>query len=142
MNYRELKEINQKQFNNFPMGFAFSREQFTKEMERLGVTSEADLIGIGGGGFIRATDKAAFLAMLEETAARIQQEIDADPDGMGFVKDMFYEELANHEYCISCDLTDTLEALGYTAQEVNDNEKLRRGLMAAIKEYGAENHGF
>lgn len=137
MNYAEVKEQNQQQFNSFPMGFAFTREQLAQQMQRLGVDSEADLISIGGGGFIRATDKAAFLAMLEETQERLQKEIDADPDGMGFVKQMFYTELANHEYCLTNDLTDTLEAVGYTAEEVNGNEKLRAGLMAAIDAYKA-----
>lgn len=135
--YRELKKINQDEFNAFPMGFAFSKDQLKAEMERLGVQSEADLIGIGGGGFIRKADRAAFLELLERTQDRIQKAIDEDPDGLGFVADMFFEELANHEYCITRDLTDTLEALGYTAEEIEQSPKLKAGLMEAIFQYNA-----
>lgn len=135
--YEELKAQNQKQFNSFPVGFAFSKQQLNEEMQRLGVDSEADLIGIGGGGFIRATDKAAFLAMLEETRERLQNEIDADTDGSGFIKQMFYTELANHEYCISGNLAETLDACGMTLQEVQESDKLKNGLQLALNEYAA-----
>ena len=137
MNYRELKEQNQQDFNAFPMGFAFSRDQLAAEMERLGVQNEADLIGIGGGGFIRKTDRAAFLELLERTQDRIQEAIDADPDGREFVADMIETELADHEYCITNDLTDTLEALGFTAEEIEQSPKLKTGLTEAVKNYRA-----
>ena len=138
--YEAVKEQNQKQFNSFPLGFAFNREQLKEGMQRLGVENEADLIGIGGGGFIRATDRAAFLALLEETQERIQKEIDNDQDGSGFIKEMFFTELANHEYCISGNLGEVLEACGMTLQELEASPKLKNGLQLALKEY--ETAGF
>ena len=50
-------------------------------------------------------------------------------------RSMFETELANHEYCITNDLTDTLEALGYTAEEIEQSPKLKTGLTEAIKNY-------
>ena len=55
---------------------------------------------------------------------------------------MFYSELTNHEYGYTRDLTDTLEALGYTADDVNADKRLIKGLYNAtkqiIKEYEEE----
>ena len=137
MNYEEVKELNQQDFNAFPLGFAFNERQLKESMERLGVTSENELLSIGGGGFIRKTDRAAFLDLLERTGQRVKDGIDSDPDGLGFIKGMFFTELANHEYCYSGDLSETLEAVGITMQEIEESPKLAAGLKAALQEYAA-----
>ena len=53
--YAELREKHQKEFDKFPMKFAFSDKQFKEAMESLGLTeNDTDkIIGIGAGGFIR-----------------------------------------------------------------------------------------
>ena len=47
---------------------------------------------------------------------------------------MFKYELNNQEYCITYDLTDTLEALHLTLEEIESNKNLRIGLKLALKE--------
>lgn len=48
---------------------------------------------------------------------------------------MFYTELANHEYCITYDLTDTIYALGLSVDEINADKRLLHGLNKAVKQY-------
>lgn len=129
--YRELKEKQQAEFNNFPIKFAFSREQEQRGLEELGLRSVDEAIGIGGGGFIRESDKQAFYDMLN----RLDKEHTQMLDNPKYVVDMFKYELANHEYGYTFDLEPTLEACGLTIEEVNNNLILKKGLAAALEEY-------
>ena len=133
--YMELKNKIQKEVDEFPMGFAFSNEQFEKMKEELGVKEDNELLSIGAGGFIRKTDKEAFNELFNNKAKRIDEAIAEDKTGEGFIKDMFLYELANHEYCITYDLEDTLYALDLTYDEVMNDERLLRGLTLAKNEY-------
>lgn len=133
--YMELKNKIQKEVDEFPMGFAFSNEQFEKMKEELGVKEDSELLSIGAGGFIRKTDKEAFNELFNNKAKRIDEAIAEDKTGEGFIKDMFLYELANHEYCVTYDLEDTLYALDLTYDEVMNDERLLRGLTLAKNEY-------
>lgn len=129
--YKELKEKQQAEFDNFPIKFAFSREQEKKGLEELGLASANEAIGIGGGGFIRESDKQAFYDMLEKFDKEHTQML----ENPKYVVDMFKYELANHEYGYTYDLEPTLEACGLTIEEVNNNLILKKGLAAALEEY-------
>lgn len=133
--YAELKNNLQKEFDAFPFGFAFSNEQFEKMKEELGVKENSELISIGAGGFIRKTDEKALDELINGKEKRIKEAIASDPTGEGFIKDMFLYELANHEYCITYDLRDTLEALDLTINEVMEDPRLKLGLELARNEY-------
>ncbi|NYC95062.1 hypothetical protein DFN09_003049 [Clostridium acetobutylicum] len=59
--YIEMKRKHQKEVNNFPMFFAFSKEQFKEGMKKLGLEpSETNKIYKFGntGGFYKRTDSA------------------------------------------------------------------------------------
>lgn len=135
--YVEMKERHQKEVNNFPMNFAFSDEQFKRAMEELGLT-ENDLdkvVSIGAGGFIRKTDVKAYKEMGERQYKEFREAIEKDKVGDGFIKEMFLYELANHEYIITREIDDTLDALGLTDNDIRNNNNLRTGLLLAEKEY-------
>ena len=65
--YREMRERQQKEFNAFPLAFAFNEDQFEQGMNRLGLdVSETDKIySIGAGGFMRKSDSEAFHEMFD-----------------------------------------------------------------------------
>lgn len=135
--YVEMKERHQKEVNEFPMKFAFSDEQFKRAMEELGLT-ENDLdkvVSIGAGGFIRKTDVKAYKEMGERQYKEFREAIEKDKVGDGFIKEMFLYELANHEYIITREIDDTLDALGLTDNDIRNNNNLRTGLLLAEKEY-------
>lgn len=130
--YEEYRERTQKRYNEFPQGFAFSSKQLEEQMRKLGVTDKSELISIGYGGFIRKTDKQAYLEMIRETNEEKNKLIADDKDGSGFIFDMFYSELNNNEYSYTYDIEDTLDALGYTEEDIQNDKRLANGLSKAI----------
>jgi hypothetical protein len=142
--YKVMKEKHQEEINEFPMFFAFSKEQFEKGMTNFGL--QADDVGeisrLGDtGGFIKRTDAAMFREMSNRHEQEMQAAIDNDTTGEGFIFDMFFYELANHEYVYTNDVTDTLEALSTTEAQVNLSDKLRHGLEKAINALCVEDSG-
>ena len=139
--YQEMKDRQQKEFDAFPIGAAFSNQQFQQMMEKWSLTvNDTDKIcSIGGGCYIRKTDKEALCALINRLNNEKENAIAADLTGDGFIFDMFVYELANHEYCITYDLEDTLDALGLTPEEVNADKRLSYALNKAIKHY-LKNH--
>ena len=135
--YTALKDRQQKELNAFPLGAAFSNQQFAGMMAAWDLTEhDADKIySIGSGCYLRRSDSQAFHEMLERFDREIAAEIAGDPTGDGFIQDMFYAELANHEYCITYDLTDTLYALGLPLEQINADKRLVRGLQKSEKQY-------
>ena len=133
--YIELKNTIQKEINQFPIGFAFSKEQLEQTKRNWNISDNDELVSIGGGGFIRKTDRDAFTVLLSRSNAAIAEAIAADQDGTGFIKDMFLAELANHEYCYTGDLTDTLDAVGLSVDKIKADPALLNGLQLALKAY-------
>lgn len=136
--YIEMKERHQKEVNAFPMQFAFSKAQFEEGMKRLGLEPhETDKIYRLGdsGGFYRRTDSDALRELFDRHEAERTKAIDEDTDGTGYINDMFYYELGNHEYCITMDVEDTFAALGLSADEVMSSPALKAGFKAARKQY-------
>lgn len=131
--YKELKEKHQQAINNFPMMFAFSKKQFAEGMEKLGLkeTDTDKIYSIGAGGYIRKEDSKKFHELIDQHDAEMKEAVNQDLDGTGFIFDMFYYELGNHEYCYTRDISDTLNALGYTIEEVRADKKLLQGLNLA-----------
>lgn len=135
--YQELKDRQQKEFNSFPIGFAFNDKQFKDQMERLGLTeNDTDkIVSISAGGFIKKDDVKEFNNLMKKFGKEMKTEIDKDKDGSGFIKDMFLYELGNHEYIITGSLTDTFSALGLKIDDIIKSSKLKNGLELAKKEY-------
>jgi len=132
--YISLKNEIEKRYNEFPCMFAFNNEQFKEGLKKLNAEVN-EICSLGAGGYIRKSDIQKFKDLIKWANNAQADAIKADPDGTGYIKDMFLYELGNHEYCITCDLSDTLRALGLKFSEVQKDEKLKRGLSLAIKEY-------
>lgn len=137
MTYEELKNKHQKEMNAFPMGACFSDAQFEEMMAKWGLTVEDTdkILRIGSGCYIRKCDREAFREMFNRFEKETTEAFAADKDGDGYIYQMCLYELANHEYCITYDLEDTLDALGMTYEQVNADARLLHGLKKAIKDY-------
>lgn len=135
--YERIKNRHQREINAFPMGIAFNKKQFAEMLKTLGLTiyDTDKILSIGNGCYIRKTDKEEFSRMLSRHKKEIAFYIAHDKTGAGFIYDMFLYELANNEFCITCDLTDTIEALGLTIEKINKDRRLRYGLKKAKSEY-------
>lgn len=135
--YLELKNNNQKRFNDFSKNyiywiFAFSSKGFEYKLKEHGLTKD-EIISIGAGGFIKKEHKELYLKEMNRLHANNEFKQVKDDDVE--VKKAFIYELANHEYCITYDLDDTLEALGTTEEEIKKDTRLKKILKEAINEY-------
>ena len=136
-NYDKLREIHQARFDSWAndhMFFAFNMEQFREGMARLGLDPEKDqgkIYQISGGGYYRKEDAAALHEIIEKNHSELQEAIQADQTGEGFIYEMFCSELFNHEYGYTEDLTDTLDALGMDPETIDSNPALSHGLAKA-----------
>ena len=137
MTYKALKERQQQEINAFPFIWAFNESQLADGMRRLGLDPEKDkdkLCNIGGGGIIRKADADAMRAMFDRHRRELQEAIAADKTGDGFIYDMFYTELANHEYSYTMDLGEGIAACGLTVEQINEDPALIHGLKKAADE--------
>lgn len=134
--YDEVKNRHQKRVNDFPLGFAFSNEQFKDMMEKWGLEEKDTdkILSIGGGGFIRKTDLEEYNKMWDEIRKENKDLIEQDKTGDGYIKDMFVSELENHEYGYTYELDDTLDALELTREQIANSPSLSHGLELAKKE--------
>ena len=131
--YKELKNKHQEKVNNFPMFFAFSNQQFEEGMKSLGLDpSETDkLYKAGGtGGFYLKTDAERLFKMFDNHRQEMKEARKTDDQ---FLFDMFNYELSNHEYVITYNINDALDALGLTIEKVNNNPKYKKALDRACK---------
>lgn len=131
--YLTLKEKHQKEINEFPFGFCFNKQQFNEMMANWGLTPEDTdkIYSIGGGGYIRKSDSEAMNEMFdrherEVAAARAENKDD-------YLYNMFNYELANHEYGYTYDVTDTLDAIGLTMEEIEADERMLEAFKRAKK---------
>ena len=134
--YVVLKESQQKEINAFPLKFAFSQKQFEEGMIELGLEPDDidKITGIGvGGGFCLRTDYHKLAELLDRHKKELNDAISNDSTGKGFIFDMFYHELANHEYCVTFDEEPALDALGLTWGDIDADERLSHGLYLAKK---------
>lgn len=107
MKYSDFKKLREAGVNNFPMFFAFDNSAFERGKEKLGVKDNSELLSIGAGGFIRKADRQDFQSVLGSDKKALKTFL-KEPDQ--FLDALIYE-LNNHEYCVTCDPTDALEAL-------------------------------
>ncbi len=131
--YKQMRDRQQAEFNMLPIKFAFNMEQFERNMAEWGLTKDdTDKISkIPYGGFALKTDIPAIKECLTRHTSEFKEAVAADKDGTGFIKSMFLHELYNHEYGYTLEIEDTLEALGYSFEDIESNEALKRGLRDA-----------
>lgn len=135
--YEAMQKRHQQEVNAFPIKWAFNNQQLEQGMRELGLNPSQtnEIVGIGGGGFIRRSDKQAFIDMFKRQNAEQKTALAAQKNGDEYAYQMFLHELGNHEYVITGDLSDTLYACGLSAEQINNDPKLRKALARAIKDY-------
>ena len=135
--YEAMQKRHQQEVNAFPMKWAFNNQQLEQGMRELGLNPSQtnEIVGIGGGGFIRKRDRQAFIDLFKRQNAEQKAALAAQKTGDEYAYQMFLHELGNHEYVITGDLSDTLDACGLSAEQINNDPKLRKALARAIKDY-------
>tara|TARA_B100000963_G_scaffold111000_1_gene96601 strand:- start:3917 stop:4333 length:417 start_codon:yes stop_codon:yes gene_type:complete len=116
--YSQFKTRQQSAFEHFKGTFyAFSDKQYDEGLEKLGITREEatnKLTTFGGGGFI-LKDR---LNELEKLAYNFELERQNAFKDDNFLINALVYELINHEYCITYDEQDALDALGLSVEDI------------------------
>ena len=134
--YAGMRKRQQEEFNALPLGFAFSQKQFDEMMRDWGLDPEKDrdkIYRIPAGGYVQKKDADLLHQTAERHDAELTAAIAEDKTGDGFIYQMFLAELADHEYGYTGDADDTLDALGYTMEQVRADKRLLRGFEKARK---------
>jgi hypothetical protein len=142
--YKILKDIHQAEVNALPIKFAFGKEQFKKCMDEWGLKEHQTdkLYGLGDtGGFYLRSDAEGIQNTFKRHSQELKMAIAENTNGT-FVVDMFSYELNNHEYGYTRDLTDTLQALDLTLDEIKQNKVLSDSLDKAIEFVCRDNNLF
>jgi hypothetical protein len=131
--YLEMKKQHEEEFNNFPIAWAFNKEQFNEGMAKLGLepTDLNSIVSVFGGGFIRRENSKDLLKMMARQEIELYKNIEEDTDGTGFAFEMLNYELSNHEYNYTRDEQPTLDALGLGETEFQRYPQLQTALKNA-----------
>ena len=135
--YRELRDRQQKEFNELPLGFAFSDKQFDEMMGKWGLDPEKDLdkiYRIPGGGFIQKKDHKHFHEVLDRHNAEMEAAKTADEDGTGFLYQMFRDEPDNNKLNAVLDLADAYAEHEYEKRKKSEKVQWGKDVCAAAGE--------
>lgn len=130
--YNQFKKRHSEEMNNFEeIFFAFSNQQFKEGMEKLGLNEKdtQKVYSIGNGGIILKEKAKEFHAMINRFSNELKENLKNDD----FLLDALSYELANHEYCITYDLTDTLDCLELELKDIKP-EILKLAKQSALQE--------
>lgn len=128
--YQALKARQADELNKFEgIFFAFSNEQFEEGMVGLGLTKAdtSKIVSIGAGGFILKERVGEFAEMFKRHAKEKKQRKQDEK----FLLEMLVYELRNHEYCITYDTTDALNALGLKKEDI-DTKLMKQAVALAV----------
>ena len=128
MMYREFKEMKQKEFNALPTMFAFSMKQLEEQMKQYNATKE-EIVSLGAGMFMRKQD-VFLLDSWEAKMEAMQNELMKNDE---FVLSAFLYELRNHEYIITYEVEDALEALDLSVDIVKQDKRLLKLINKAMR---------
>lgn len=131
--YQELKQKHFEELNNFPFLVAFDSIGLGFGLKKLGLkpTDTDKITLVNKSVFVKNEDVQAWKEMIARHKKETREAIKNDKTGTGFIYDMFFSELNNHEYGYTFDDIDTIESLGYSREDIEKNSALKNGLQLA-----------
>lgn len=137
--YTQLKATQQKRVNKYMEGctfFAFTDKQFSEGLKQLNIEGkEGAIVSLGDtGGYILKEKVKGFMDILKQNRAEFERALADQDTGRQFAFDMFYTELANHEYSYTGNQWEALDALGITADDLKSSAMLQEALAEAKAE--------
>lgn len=131
--YRELSSRHQQEINEFPLGAAFSDEQFGEMMRDWGFDPKHTykICSLGMGMFCKKEDLKNFKELLARHAKELNTRLKTDDK---FAYEAFVTEMYNHECGYTEDFNEAIKALGLSAKMIADNNILAAAYTKA-REY-------
>ena len=122
--YHDLLDKQRQELNDFPITYAFSKEQLEESLVKLGNPDISECCTVcNHGDIMRKTDVQSFLTMLERHKIELH-ELLKDPD---LAQEIFEYEMDNHEYAINWD--GDADVLGSLCLVEDDLEKMNLQLV-------------
>jgi hypothetical protein len=129
--YQQFKTNKSKEWSKLKgIFYAFSDDQFNEGIAKIGITKDEvkeKLYNLGGGGYILKSESKDMERMLQNAS----DELDAILNDKKQLLDALSYELMNHEYCITYDTSDALDALGLNESDI-DEDVMRKAKKAAL----------
>ena len=96
--YLELKKKHQKEFEEFPIAYAFNDKQLEEALEKLGATKEECVSVFGHGDIVKRENAKLLIELLDRQNKEMKRKLREDHD---FAEAAFLYEMDNHEYAIN-----------------------------------------
>ena len=137
--YQQIKARHQADVNAFPLGVAFSKEQFADMMRKFGLPNDESgyrqILRLGAGVYIKRADAPAWSEMSE----RHEREMKAFRKQAKELTAAFRYEFANHEYQFgNCPNETICGCVGLTWDEVKNDEGLLKIYKKALALFYAD----
>lgn len=115
--YMDLRNRHQREFDEFPIVYAFNDEQLKEALEKLGATKEECISVFGHGDIVRREDADKLIQLLDRQQDELIRRILDDEE---FAEAAFLYEMDNHEYAINLEGDEAvLDSLGLTFKKIN-----------------------
>ena len=117
-NYIEFKKEEEKEISLLPIYWAFDKEQLKDVYKKLNIIDDEDFKNKCMnycGGFILKSDKELINDTLKNLDKKLKFNLDNDDE---FLQNAFEYELSNHEYIVTGELSDVLNALGMNCDDL------------------------
>lgn len=96
--YLDFKKRQEKEFEEFPIAYAFNDKQLAEALGKLGATKEECVTVFDHGDVVKKTDVNALIALLQRHTKELRDKLREDKD---FAEAAFLYEMDNHEYAIN-----------------------------------------
>ena len=96
--YLDFKKRQEKEFEEFPIAYAFNDKQLQEALEKLGATKDECVSVFDHGDIVKRTDVNALIAMLQRHTKELREKLREDKE---FAEAAFLYEMDNHEYAIN-----------------------------------------
>lgn len=96
--YLDLKNRQQKEFEDFPIAYAFNDKQMKEALEKLGATEEECVTVFSHGDIVKRENFKPLLDMMRRHTREMKEQLINDAD---FAEAAFLYEMDNHEYAIN-----------------------------------------
>ena len=96
--YLDLKKRHQKEFEDFPIAYAFNDKQLEEALEKLGATKDECVSVFGHGDIVKRENAKSLIALLDRQTKELHRALRDDHE---FAEAAFLYEMDNHEYCLN-----------------------------------------
>jgi len=133
--YSEFCKKKERIMSAFPgLFFAFGNEQMKAAIEKYKIGPDNKIVDVGYGGFVLRKNLSKY-QKLQELFCKWDKEFISTENGF---KNALKYELNNHEYCVTCDPTDALEA-AIGVSFIEDLTAVQQGWVKECCKYVMEN---